>query len=458
MPKRRLTLAAAGAVAGLLVAALAWWALPRPPADGTLLVELSGRSATSLTSTRVELHSAGGWRSLGSFAGGEVPAAPATARAVLAALPPGRYDALRLAGSVLSRPLQVSSGLVEPALVAVEAGRPVALYAGNDDFNLGLAELGGKLVPLPDFSLQDQAGATLSRADLLGRPAVIAAFHTTCRETCPLYTGLFLQLRRQLPNSVRLLEISTDPDHDSVNALASYAAAIGAGWTFLTGDRIHLDEFWTPLGVQLSGEDSHTNFLGVVDEHGFLHTTLSGIPSVGGSLPAPLASHLSEEGRSELAGGGSWGSGDVLDAVRELESGLSPAPVSGLAPDFVAPLLAGGSFALAETRGQPLLLNFWASYCAPCRRDMPLLARTARQRGLRLVLIDERDDAAAARAFLRQAGVEGTVVSDPDGKVGELYGVQYYPVTVYVRPDGSLAWRHVGETTASILSAYLGQG
>lgn len=458
MGRRRLTLAGAGALAGLLLAALAWWAVPRPAPSGTLLVELSGRSASSLPSTRVEIHAAAGWRTLGTFKGGPVPAAPATARATLATLKAGRYDAIRLAGSVLSRPLSIDSTRVEPALVAVEDGRPVELYAGNEDFNLGLAELSGKLAPLPDFSLQDQAGGTVSRADLLGHPAVIAAFHTTCRETCPLYTGLFLQLSRQLPASVRLLEVSTDPDHDSVNALASYAAAIGAGWTFLTGDRVHLDQFWTPLGVRLSGDDAHSNFLAVVDEHGFLHTTLSGVPSIGGTLPVPLASNLSDAGRSELVSGGSWGSGDVLDAVRELESGLAKAPVAGSAPDFVAPLLAGGTFALAETRDRPVLLNFWASYCAPCRREMPLLARSARERGLLLVLVDERDDAGAARAFLKQVGVSGTVVSDADGRVGDLYGVQYYPVTIYIRPGGSLGWRHVGETDASILSAYLGQG
>jgi cytochrome oxidase Cu insertion factor (SCO1/SenC/PrrC family) len=289
---------------------------------------------------------------------------------------------------------------------------------------------------------------------------VVAAFHTTCRDTCPIYTGLFLQLRRQLPSSVALLEVTTDPVTDTPARLQAYAESVpGLDWTLLTGSVEQLTAFWTPLGVQLSGVDSHTDFLGVVDEHGYLHATRSGVPDVGGTLPDALAARLSDEGRRELSTrGDGWGAAQVLDAVRSLGQAASlDTSGSGVAPAFALPTPAGGVVSLAELRGRPVVVNFWASYCAPCRREMPLLQRTADARGVALVLVDERDDRAAASAFLASLSppVTAPVGLDPDGKVGDAYGVTYYPVTVFIRADGTVEGRYIGETDASVLAAHL---
>ena len=449
------------AVALLIVAALLGIFLPRPhAASGTLLVEGSGTVADSLPAGTLELHSDRGWSRIATIATSEVPAAPGIGRLAAVTLPAGRYDSLKVADTVVSAPIVIPAGGIEPVLIAVAHGRPVALYPGNEQFNLGLGELSGRLQALPDFKLLDQSGKTVTKASLAGRPAVVAAFHTTCRDTCPLYTGLFLQLRRQLPSSVALVEVTTDPGIDSPERLKEYAEAIpGLDWTLLTGAADAVAAFWTPLGVQLSGLDSHTDFLGVVDEHGYIHSTRSGVPDVGGSLPAPLESALSEEGQRELASrGAGWGAPEVLDAIRGLDRAASEeAARGGAAPSFALPGLDGGVVASADYRGKPAIINFWASYCAPCRLEMPLLQRTAAAAGVQLVLVDERDSAPAARSFLAslRPRITAPVAFDPDGTAGDLYGVSYYPVTVFVKADGTVEGRYVGATDASVLAAHL---
>ena len=68
---------------------------------------------------------------------------------------------------------------------------------------------------MPPFQLVDQAGRPFDAASVRGKVTVLAAFHTTCQTTCPLYTGLFFQLRKRLPASVQLVEATTDPEQDT---------------------------------------------------------------------------------------------------------------------------------------------------------------------------------------------------------------------------------------------------
>jgi len=103
-----------------------------------------------------------------------------------------------------------------------------------------------------DFKLTDQDGAPLTRESLLGRDTVIAAFHTTCHETCPLYTGLMFELRKNAPEA-RLLEVTTDPATDTPAVMAAYRQRIGADWTFATGSLDAITEFGDSTGDFVSG-------------------------------------------------------------------------------------------------------------------------------------------------------------------------------------------------------------
>src|SRR5258708_6618731 len=277
-------------VLGLIVVATVAGRFLLTPTQGNVLVLLSARQPEHIGAMPVEAHSASGWRSLGSLHAMTVPRAPATATALQASAPTGDYDAIRLSGQVLPARFTVQRDLLATVLVSVAGGRPAAngVYARSEAVSLGLNELAGQLRPLPAFTLTDQFGRTFGNASIAGHDVVLAAFHTTCRETCPLYTGLFMQLRKQLPPDVLLLEATTDPWEDSPDVLREYAGRVGASWTFLTGDPTALAEFWKPFDVELSAGDVHASTLALVDTHGYIRSSWLGAPDVGGSLPQAL--------------------------------------------------------------------------------------------------------------------------------------------------------------------------
>src|SRR5205814_986028 len=101
----------------------------------------------------------------------------------------------------------------------------------------------------------DYPAAPGPRELLVVSVAVVAAFNTSCHQTCPLYTALFFQLQRSLPGGVQLAEVTTDPLTDSPSLLHEYAQSIGATWTFATASRDALAAFWKPFDVDLSSGD-----------------------------------------------------------------------------------------------------------------------------------------------------------------------------------------------------------
>lgn len=95
---------------------------------------------------------------------------------------------------------------------------------------------------VPDFSLVERSGRTITRADLLGKVSVVNFFYTRCPDSCPLQSAHLARLQADLAgvSDVLLVSITVDPDHDDRDALASYASRFGADsrrWLFLTGPR-----------------------------------------------------------------------------------------------------------------------------------------------------------------------------------------------------------------------------
>ena len=448
----RLVALAVAALAVLLFVALPL-TRPRP---GTLLVMVSARAPETLTGRALSVHGPAGWVELGSVSG-LVPAAPETRPAAQAALPPAAYDRLRLGPDEVRVQLSISSGLVEPVLLGIEGGRLPAtgVYAGNDEVNLGLAELGGQKTPMATFALTDQRGQPFTHETVAGRALVLAAFHTTCRETCPLYTGLFLQLSRRLPAGVLLAEVTNDVQ-DTPSVLLAYGERVGAGWTLATGTAEALAEFWRPFGVGLADQDQHVSTLVLVDAHGYVRLVYRGVPDLGGVLPAPLLSQLNAAGLAQLRRGEGWGAPQVLEAVRTI-SGNQPPPATagGPVPVFSARTLEGQPVSLADFSRQPLVVNFWATYCPPCQTELPLLQSGTQRAGVRLLLIDVRDEPGAARATLRQLRVRAPSVADTAGQVTSMYGVLALPTTFFLRADGSLEGRQLGALDERTLSAHL---
>ena len=433
--------------------------LVQQPPKGTLLIVASGPAAGSLAKTSVRLQSLSGGTELGTVSG-PVPAAPAEREILSATVPAGNYFGVYLGDDLAAADITVTAGQVEPVLIGIKNGRLIGGtgYAGNDQVNLGLGELGGKFVAMPPFALTDQSNGPFDNAAADGQDLVIAAFHTTCHETCPLYTALFFQLEKHLPGGVRLVEVTTDPGTDTPAVLRTYAQSIGATWTFATGDAAALANFWRPFGVELASGDSHVSTLALVDRHGYVRLVYRGVPNVGHDLPPQLVSSLGAVGLSELASGGDgWGSPDVLKALLTITGPIAPASQpGGRAQAFTLRNLEGDPVSLGDLAGKPLVINFWASYCPPCKAEMPMLQRVmAAQSSARLVLIDEGDGKKTASDFLKSVGVQADALLDSDLSVGHAYGAVALPTTVFVGVDGTVAFRQVGQLDERVLAAEL---
>ena len=125
------------------------------------------------------------------------------------------------------------------------------------------------------------------------------------------------------------------------------------------------------------------------------------------------------------------------------------APRGAQAPDFdLARLRGPGRVRLADLRGKPVIVNFWASWCVPCRKEFPTFraAQTKyRAQGLEIVGITFKDLTGDARAFAKQQHANWTLAQGGDGDpVGRAYGVRALPQTFFINRHGTIVARYYG--------------
>lgn len=117
----------------------------------------------------------------------------------------------------------------------------------------------------------------------------------------------------------------------------------------------------------------------------------------------------------------------------------------------------GRSINLADLKGKPLVLNAWASWCGPCRREMPLLVEAARTNpGIQFIFLNISDGPEAVKAFERELGLKiPNLVLDPEARLSDPLRIQGLPTTLFYDAEGRLINRHLGEIRAEALSALL---
>lgn len=121
--------------------------------------------------------------------------------------------------------------------------------------------------------------------------------------------------------------------------------------------------------------------------------------------------------------------------------------LSGEAPDFTLPSLEGGNVKLSEQRGDVVMVNFWASWCGPCRQEMPLLDdlyAEYKDYGFVLLGVNVDEDSEKAKDLLKQVKVTFPVLLDPESKVSALYDIDAMPSTVLIDRDGNQRFLHRG--------------
>ncbi len=136
----------------------------------------------------------------------------------------------------------------------------------------------------------------------------------------------------------------------------------------------------------------------------------------------------------------------------------TPAPRSGPAPDFTIDLYGGGTFTLSEQRGKIVVINFWGSWCAPCRDEAPDLQaaydRFARD-GVVVIGVGFRDTERAARQFIDGLGLTYPNGNDTGLKITEAYHVSGAPETYIIDREGNIVAFYIGQFSPEWLTETL---
>lgn len=158
---------------------------------------------------------------------------------------------------------------------------------------------------------------------------------------------------------------------------------------------------------------------------------------------------------------------DIVFEIDEMppESRIGHVEIGQQAPDFAVENVNGETVALSNYEGQPVILNFWATWCAPCRIEMPEFEatyQTHKDNGLEILALNREESQTTISAFWGEMASQGTPLTfvpllDLEGSVADQYGVFNMPTTYFVAPDGTITAVHRGPLNQELLEEYLAQ-
>ncbi len=141
--------------------------------------------------------------------------------------------------------------------------------------------------------------------------------------------------------------------------------------------------------------------------------------------------------------------------------GIFPEKRTEKAPDFTAADMNGSEISLSGYRGKTVILNFWATWCPPCKAEIPELINFEKNiSGKNAVLIGINADSGgnskdSVKEYIREKGINYPVIPDPGGRISNLYGIKTLPSTIVISGDGKIVLRHTGAVSTNWLESQL---
>ncbi|HZU06784.1 MAG TPA: TlpA disulfide reductase family protein [Chloroflexota bacterium] len=154
-----------------------------------------------------------------------------------------------------------------------------------------------------------------------------------------------------------------------------------------------------------------------------------------------------------------WRAGGLLALLAIAVACGQPAAAARLgspAPDFALQNVDGTTVRLSELRGKPVVVNFWATWCAPCREEMPAMQEVYEQyrdRGLVILAVNMEEDVRLVRRWIEQGGFTFTFLLDSEGELVKRYNVTAAPTSYFIGRDGVIRDLKLGALSRSEMQA-----
>ncbi|MBI2329207.1 MAG: redoxin family protein [Chloroflexi bacterium] len=150
---------------------------------------------------------------------------------------------------------------------------------------------------------------------------------------------------------------------------------------------------------------------------------------------------------------------DTGHAQESGQSELPPAPrVGRLAPDFTLTNLEGNSLTLSDLRGKAVFINFWATWCPPCRAEMPEIEAVYQQyknKNVVVIGVDLYEDESLVRQYVERGGFSWTFVIDSNGEVTKNYAITAIPTSFFLDKEGVIQAVNIGAMTEKAMASQL---